>query len=187
MEQKVISNRELEIIDLCERLLNKSNEVDCRNEEIVQSIAKELEDSKSGWLDPNILDELVNVSSDYRYSVSKPFRLYQLVFSLEPNIGKQGEFVLRYRDDIFKILELVKSELESIGAGKMPYYKLGWNRIVVLMKIQRPDGVKLGLSRMLIQSHLELLVDKIAHTNMYPDKERWDVIYQWVRYKKQSN
>lgn len=167
---------ELEIIKWCEQVMNESNEIDRKNEEIVEKIANELKKSESGWIYPNILNELVNVSSNSIHSCSKPFRLYQLAFSIKRVVEIEPEFISNHRKEIFEILDLLISEIASIGLGKMLYYKIERLSIIVLIKIYEPNDIKIGFAQDFIKSHIELLADKYTHTSIYPLGERWEAI-----------
>ena len=166
---------ELEIIDWCERLMNESNEIDRKNEEIVRNIANELRESQSGWIDPNILNELVNVTSKSEYSGAKRFRLYQLTFSINREVEIAQGFISNRKKEIFELLYLLISEMASIGLGRMLYYKIEWSRIIVLIKIYEPNDFKIDFAKILIQSHFELMTDYYTQTFVYPQRTRWEV------------
>ncbi len=141
----------------------------------LSQVAKNLEATQMGWLDENILSELVLITTSYP-SNHKYFRIYDFWITIKEGVCVEDKFVLKHKSEILAKLKLINDELVRAGIGKMLYVELTQPGVIGLLKVYEPVDANNQIVEDLIQAHVDELADKYADYTIYPKKVHWEFV-----------
>ena len=141
----------------------------------LSQVAKNLEATQMGWLDENILSELVLITTSYP-SKHRPFRIYNFWITIKEGVWEKDDFVLGHKSEILTRLTLINDELVRAGIGKMLYVELTQPGVIGLLKVYEPVDANNLIVEDLIQEHVDELADKYADYTIYPKEVHWEFV-----------